>query len=299
MTGQGVARDCGVIPESWPAPAKLNLFLHITGRRPDGYHTLQTVFQFLDFGDQLRFAVRTDGEIERRGGPAGVPVEQDLTVRAARLLRAHAGVKVGATITLDKRIPTGAGLGGGSSDAATTLLALNHLWNVHLSRDDLARLGVQLGADVPVFVRGHAAWAEGIGDELTPVEPTENWYVVVIPPVHVPTAAVYGDPDLTRHSAAITIRAFLAGQVRNDMEFVVRRRFPAVDQAFRFLGEFGSPRMTGSGSCVFLAVATADEGEKILRQVPGGFSGFVARGVNRHPLYSICGDGTNWGVAKR
>lgn len=296
--GTGATRDCGVIPQVWPAPAKLNLFLHITGRRPDGYHALQTVFQFLDFGDQLTFTRRDDGVIERRGGLADVPPDEDLSVRAARLLKEYAGVPVGATITIEKRVPAGAGLGGGSSDAATTLLALNHLWGLHRSREELARLGVRLGADVPVFVRGHAAWAEGIGDALTPVDPPEPWYVVIVPPVHVPTAAIYGDPDLTRHSVPITIRDFLAGRTRNDMESVVRRRFPAVDQALRFLAEFGSPRMTGSGSCVFLAVATADEGESILRQAPDGFSGFVVRGMNRHPLYSICGDGTNWGVAK-
>ena len=296
--GTAITRDCGAIPTQWPAPAKLNLFLHITGRRTDGYHTLQTIFQFLDFGDRLQFAVRDDGVIECRGGPAGVAPQDDLTVRAARLLKDHTGSPAGATISIEKRVPTGAGLGGGSSDAATTLLALNHLWNTHLPRAELEQLGSRLGADVPVFVRGHAAWAEGIGDVLTPVDPPESWYTVIVPPVHVPTAAIYSDPDLTRHSVPIKIRAFLTGQTRNDMESVVRRRFPEVDQAFKFLGEFGSPRMTGSGSCVFLAVATAAIGDDILRNVPEGFSGFVARGMNWHPLYSICGDGTNWGVAK-
>ena len=272
----------------WPAPAKLNLFLRITGRRADGYHTLQTVFQFLDYGDELEFAVTDDGQITRATPLAGVPEDKDLTVRAARLLQEAANTRQGVQIHLRKRIPTGGGLGGGSSDAATTLLALNELWGVHLPRAGLARLGLALGADVPVFVHGQAAWGEGIGEVLTPVEPEEAWYLVLVPPVHVSTAQVFANPELTGYSPPLTIRDFHEGRgLRNDLEAAVRSRYPEVDRAMRWLAEYGEPRMSGSGGCVFLKVADADRGRQILERIPKPFTGFVARGMNRHPLHMM------------
>ncbi|MBI3545070.1 MAG: 4-(cytidine 5'-diphospho)-2-C-methyl-D-erythritol kinase, partial [Gammaproteobacteria bacterium] len=270
----------------WPAPAKLNLFLHVTGRRADGYHTLQTVFQFLDYGDELQFAVSDDGGITRATVLPGIPEDEDLSVRAAYLLREVTRASYGAHIHVRKRIPTGGGLGGGSSDAATTLLALNALWNAGLSIPDLAALGLELGADVPVFIHGQAAWAEGIGERLTPLEPPETWYLVVAPPVHVSTAQVFADPELTRYSAPLTIRDFQEGRgLRNDLEPIVRSRYPEVDRVMRLLTEFGQPRMSGSGGCVFLSVTDSEHGRRILERIPKPYTGFVARGLNRHPLY--------------
>ena len=276
---------------SWPAPAKLNLFLHVTGRRPDGYHTLQTLFQFLDVGDDLQFDVTRDGRIARANSLPGVPEDRDLCVRAARLLQAASGSTQGAIIHLDKRLPLGGGLGGGSSDAATTLLALNELWGCGLAADALAALGLKLGADVPVFVRGHAAWAEGVGEVLIPAEPPERWVVVLAPAVSVSTAVVFAafddarELDLTPYSPAITIRDFHAGRGRNDLEPVVRRLYPEVDNALKWLGNFGAARMTGSGACVFLPVADEVAGRAILAQCPATLaSGFVARSRNVHPL---------------
>jgi 4-diphosphocytidyl-2-C-methyl-D-erythritol kinase len=276
--------------ESWPAPAKLNLFLHVTGRRADGYHTLQTLFQFLEAHDLLRFEVTRDRRIVRAHPLADVPDERDLSVRAARALQESAGVTRGAVIHLDKRLPLGGGLGGGSSDAATTLLALNELWDCGLDRERLAALGLRLGADVPVFVHGRAAWAEGVGEVLTPAEPEERWVVVLAPPVAVSTAAVFAawdrEFDLTPPGPAITIRDFHAGRTRNDLAPLVRRLYPEVDKALTWLGNFGDARMTGSGACVFLAVASEAQGREILGQCPAALAadGFVTRGVNRHPL---------------
>ena len=274
---------------SWPAPAKLNLFLHVTGRRPDGYHTLQTLFQFLDVGDELRFDLTGDGRIARANLLPGVPEDRDLCVRAARLLQAASGTTQGAVIHLDKRLPLGGGLGGGSSDAATTLLALNELWGCNLAPEALAALGLTLGADVPVFVRGHAAWAEGVGEILTPADPPERWVVVLAPAVAVSTAQAFAafdrEHDLTPYSPAITIRAFHAGRGRNDLEPVVLRLYPEVDNALKWLGKFGDARMTGSGACVFLPVADEASGRAILAQRPAALAGgFVARGRNVHPL---------------
>lgn len=273
----------------WPAPAKLNLFLHVTGRRPDGYHTLQTLFQFLDVGDELDFEVTGDGRLVRAHALPDVPEDRDLTLRAARLLQETSRAVQGAVIRLHKRLPFGGGLGGGSSDAATVLLALNRLWDCGLSIDRLAELGLRLGADVPVFVRGHAAWAEGVGEELTPVEPSESWYVVLAPRVAVSTAAVFAaydrETDLTPGRPPITIRDFRAGRTRNDLEPVVRRLYPQVDNALTWLGNFGAARMTGSGACVFLPVENAARGREILAQCPAQLAdGFVARGCNVHPL---------------
>ncbi len=274
---------------SWPAPAKLNLFLHVTGRRPDGYHTLQTLFQFLDIHDELRFEVTRDGRIARARALPGVPEDRDLSLRAARLLQAASGATQGAIVHLDKHLPLGGGLGGGSSDAATTLLALNELWGCGFTRAALAVLGLKLGADVPVFVHGRAAWAEGVGELLTPAEPPEHWFVVLAPPVTVSTALAFAafdrGIDLTPYRAAITIRDFHAGRTCNDLEPVVRRLYPEVDNALNWLCNFGAARMTGSGSCVFLPVADEAAGQTILTQRPAVLAdGFVARGRNVHPL---------------
>ena len=268
----------------WPAPAKLNLFLHVVGRRADGYHLLQTVFQFLDYGDELEFRVTDDGRITRTTDVPGVPEASDLTLRAARLLKETTGTSRGAEITLRKRIPAGGGLGGGSSDAATTLMALNELWGTRLTRAELATLGLKLGADVPVFVGGLGAWAEGVGEQLTPIELSQPWYVVLSPPVSVSTAAVFQGLELTRYSPAITIRDFRAGRIRNDLEPAVRRQYPQVDQALMWLSRFGEARMTGSGGCVFVEIEDAVEAQAILSRVPAPLTGFVARGLNRHPL---------------
>lgn len=271
--------------EIWPAPAKLNLFLHITGRRSDGYHMLQTVFQFLDFGDELLFQARDDDLIERRGDVPGVAPDNDLTVRAARLLREAGGVKAGVTIEIRKRLPLGGGVGGGSSDAATTLVALNALWNIGFGVDELAQLGLRLGADVPVFVRGRAAWAEGVGDELRPLpDLPEHWYVVIVPNCHVPTAEIFSAPDLTRDQPPIKIRNFLAGQARNVCEPVVRKRYPEVNEALNWLGQFGSARMSGTGACIFLAFDSQEKALAVYNGRPSKWGGFVARGMNTSPL---------------
>jgi 4-diphosphocytidyl-2-C-methyl-D-erythritol kinase len=271
--------------QTWPAPAKLNLFLHVVGRRADGYHLLQTVFQFLDYGDQLSFETTGDGRIVRANPLPGVSEDNDLTVCAARLLQAHASVSQGVVINLAKYLPMGGGLGGGSSDAATTLVALNRLWRAGVPQHELARLGLRLGADVPVFVEGHAAWAEGVGELLTPVDLPEPWYVVLVPPVQVSTAEVFRDFQLTHHTPAITIRDFRAGQGHNDLEPVVCRRWPQVAQALDWLRQFGDARLTGSGACIFLAVPDETAGRRILEKVEPPLMGFVARGMNRHPIY--------------
>lgn len=265
-----------------PAPAKLNLFLHITGRRADGYHLLQSVFQFLDHGDVLHFLRRDDGVITLRPALPGVPEDQNLIVRAARALQTASGCRLGADITLDKRLPMGGGIGGGSSDAATTLLGLNRLWGLDLSADRLAALGLQLGADVPVFVRGHAAWAEGVGEQLRPLtQLPEPWYLVLVPDSHVATAEVFRHPELTRDSAAITLPAFLAGGGRNDCETVVRQLHPEVGHALDWLRHHGDGRLTGTGACVFLPCADQDTAKRLLQQAP--YAGFVARGRNVSP----------------
>ncbi len=272
----------------WPAPAKLNLFLHIVGRRPDGYHELQTCFQFVDLCDEITIEVRADGRIRRRVEIADVAEEADLCVRAARALQTAAGCPLGADIGVLKRIPMGGGLGGGSSDAATCLVALNHLWNLHWSVDALAALGLKLGADVPVFVRGRAAWAEGIGERLTPLYPPqapfEANYLILKPNINVATADVFRDPDLTRNSAPITIHGFLASGGRNDCLGVVRRRYPEVARALDWLSGFGPARLTGTGACVFLAVETIDLRQEILGELPPALEAFLARGLNDSPL---------------
>ena len=273
----------------WPAPAKLNLFLHVTGRRPDGYHELQTVFQLIDLCDTVAIHVGDDGRIERPSGPVGVDPDSDLTVRAAKALQAATGCRMGASIRITKRIPMGGGLGGGSSDAATVLLALNHLWHCGLSVDELARLGLPLGADVPVFVRGSSAWAEGVGERLEPVELPERWYVVIHPGVAVPTKDVFQSPELTRNTPVITIRAFfgpggLAGS-RNDCEPVVRALYPEVADALSWLAKFAPAQLTGTGSCIFAAFGSAIEAERVAARAPDRWRAFVARGLNVSPVH--------------
>lgn len=271
-------------PEPWPAPAKLNLCLHIVGRRDDGYHLLQSAMQFIDLHDELRFFRRPDRRIERVAGPQDVPPEQDLVVRAARLLAAHARVEQGVNISLTKRVPMQAGLGGGSSDAATVLVALNRLWNLNLDVDALAALGLELGADVPIFVRGRASWVEGVGECLTQQDFEEAVYLVVKPQVNVSTVEVFQAPELTRNSPVMTIRAFLAGGGRNDCTSTVRRRYPEVAEALDWLGNFGSARLTGTGACVFASMPDEPTAHAVRAQLPARWTGFVVRGLNRSPL---------------
>ena len=273
------------IPTSWPAPAKLNLFLHITGRRPDGYHLLQTVFQFLDYADDLDFQSRADGRIKLSGNYYQIEPDQDLIVRAARRLQEVTGSKRGADITVRKQLPVGGGLGGGSSDAATTLVALNHIWDMGLELEQLATIGLELGADVPVFVRGRAAWAEGVGEKLTPIELPEPWFLVANPGITVSTAAIFNAPDLTRTTPAITIRDFLTGAaVHNDCETVVRKYHPEVANLLNWMEEKAPARMTGTGACGFSAYATREQAVAILTAIPDPWWGFVARGRNQSPL---------------
>ena len=274
--------------QHWPAPAKLNLFLHIVGRRPDGYHLLQTCFQFVDLCDDVGLRVRADGRIVRLSGAEGVPPEADLSVRAAIALQKAAACRLGVDISVTKRIPMGGGLGGGSSDAATTLVALNRLWSLSWTVQQLADLGVTLGADVPVFVHGRAAWAEGVGERLVPLvpprAPPQTMYLILKPNVFVGTASVFQDPELTRNTPPITIDGFLASGGRNDCEPVVRRRYPEVASALDFLAKFGRARMTGTGACVFLDCGTVERGREIMRQMPKGFGAYLVRGVNHSPL---------------
>ncbi|HHJ80347.1 MAG TPA: 4-(cytidine 5'-diphospho)-2-C-methyl-D-erythritol kinase [Candidatus Tenderia electrophaga] len=269
---------------AWPAPAKINLFLHITGRRADGYHLLQTVFQFVDCCDELEFTVRQDGLIRRLTEVDGVAEADDLTVRAARSLQQLVDTPLGADISINKQLPMGGGLGGGSSDAATTLVALNQLWGLGLSVDKLAELGLKLGADVPVFVRGQAAWAEGVGENLQPIDLDEPWFVVLIPPCHVSTAEVFAIPELTRDAQSLKMPAFLEGQGQNVCEAVVRKRFPEVDEAMKWLSQYSRPRMSGTGACVFAPFANEADAYHVLQQLPGQWRGFVAKGLNRSPL---------------
>ena len=294
------------ISPAWPAPAKINRFLHITGRRPDGYHELQTLFQFLDHGDRLWFEPRPAGVIERAGGLKGLAPERDLVVRAARLLVDEARVARGVRIRLEKRLPAGGGLGGGSSDAATTLVALNRLWDLGLDVDTLALLALRLGADVPVFVRGQAAWAEGIGERLTPVPELDRpWFLVLDPKISVSTAEVFSDPELTRHTPPRKISAFVPGEAVNSLQDVVVRRYPEVGKALNWLAKHAPARMTGSGACLFAAFDSPQRAQAVLARLPAPWTGFVARGLNRSPLLdrlARAGGDTNkhsWGVAKR
>jgi len=268
-----------------PAPAKLNLFLHVTGRRDDGYHTLQTLFRLLDFGDTVHLTLRDDGRIVRRDPLPGVDPEADLTVRAARALHAASGSRLGVEIGLSKRVPMGGGLGGGSSDAATVLLGLNRLWQLAWPRTKLLELALPLGADVPVFVFGRNAWAEGVGEALQAVDLPPSWYVVLTPPRGVATAAVFGAAELTRDHAPITIRAFFEGQSGNDLQPVACRLEPQIGECLDWLSQHGEARMSGSGSSVFAGFGSAVEADRVLQLARPLHKGFVAQGLDVHPLY--------------
>lgn len=271
--------------ELWPAPAKLNLFLHITGQRDDGYHLLQTAFQFLDRSDKLRFTVNTTGELTLHAPQLEIAAPDNLVIRAARALQEYTGTAAGADIVLEKHLPMGGGLGGGSSDAATTLVALNHYWDCGLSLQTLAEIGLSLGADVPVFVMGQAAWAEGVGEKLTAFSPPTPWYLVVDPGVHVSTAEIFSDPELTRDSKIITISSFLSGEGSNICQTIVEKRYPAVAAAADWLAPFSQPKLTGTGSCVFASFKTEAEANRVKQQLPALWQSFVARGLNISPLH--------------
>ncbi|MEJ6655998.1 MAG: 4-(cytidine 5'-diphospho)-2-C-methyl-D-erythritol kinase [Pseudomonas sp.] len=277
---------------SLPAPAKLNLFLHINGRRPDGYHLLQTLFQFLDHGDTLHFTPRSDGELHLLSDLPGVAAEDNLIMRAARLLQQVSGTLQGADIRLDKHLPMGGGIGGGSSDAATTLIGLNHLWQTGLTLEQLAELGLQLGADVPVFIHGRAAWAEGVGEQLTPVELDEPWYLVVVPPCHVSTAEIFSDERLTRDTPAITLAAFREHGGRNDCLPVVMARYTEIRNTLILLNNYCEAKMTGTGSCLFGAFPNEREADKVRARLPATLQTFVAKGCNVSPLHALLNEAT-------
>jgi len=271
----------------WPAPAKLNLFLHITGRRDDGYHLLQSIFQLLDWGDSLDFRVRTDGEIKRVNDVVGVPEHEDLVVRAARALQRHSAQSLGADIRLQKILPMGGGVGGGSTDAATTLLALDHLWELATPIDELAGIGASLGADIPVFVRGKTAWAEGIGELLEPLELPDQWYLVVHPGVHIATAKLFLSKQLTRDCEVSTIADFIDGGCTNVFEPVATQLYPEVKDALNWLDERlpRKSKMTGTGACVFAEVDSERDALELLSCLPAPWRGWAAKGVNRSTVY--------------
>ena len=268
-----------------PAPAKLNLFLHVTGRRADGYHLLQTLFRFIDLHDTLHFSLRADGVVRRTNDIDGVAEEQDLCVRAARLLQKETGCAQGVDITVEKHIPMGGGLGGGSSDAATTLIALNRLWSLGLTRERLMSMGLQLGADVPVFVFGENAFAEGVGEKLQAYPLPEAWYVVLFPPVHVPTAKIFSHPELTRDSVSIIMRALSTQSLRNDLQSVVCSLYPEVAGYLAELGRYGKAMMTGSGACVFAEFESRSDAESALKKLPQNMRGAVVQGLIKHPMH--------------
>lgn len=268
----------------YPAPAKLNLFLHVIGRRPDGYHLLQTAFQLIDCCDWLKFSPREDSEVRLARRLSGIVENDELAVRAARLLKEESGSRQGIDIDIEKNIPVGGGLGGGSSDCATALLVLNQLWRLALPRQRLAEIALSLGADVPFFLLGGNAFAEGIGERLQPLELPEAWYVVLVPPVAIPTRSIFAAPELTRNSKTIKISGFSAGFGRNDLEPVVCQRHTEVATHLAWLRQFGAARLSGSGACVFAGFAAEDEARSVLSRMPEGMRGFVARGLNRHPL---------------
>ncbi|HEX4944101.1 MAG TPA: 4-(cytidine 5'-diphospho)-2-C-methyl-D-erythritol kinase [Usitatibacteraceae bacterium] len=272
----------------YPAPAKLNLFLHVVGRRADGYHLLQSAFALIDAADRLRFSVRGDGAIRRVSDLTGVPAETDLVVRAARLLKAETGTALGADIEVDKLLPLGGGVGGGSSDAATTLIVLNRLWDTGLDRPALQALGARLGADVPFFVFGRNAWVEGVGERLVPLDLPPAWYLVLVPPVAVPTGEIFAAPELTRNTEALKMEDFSArtgqGRFRNDLEAVVAARYPAVREHLEWLASHGGGRLTGSGACVFARFEDRASAERVLEKLPRPMQGFVAQGLGQHPL---------------
>lgn len=274
-------------PASFPAPGKLNLMLRVVGRRADGYHLLQTVLRLIDYGDALRLRVREDGVISRVNEIDGIPAAADLAVRAALLLRRETGTRLGADITIEKRLPLGGGLGGGSSDAATVLLALNHLWETGLPRSRLLALGLELGADVPFFVQGENALAEGIGERLQPLALPPAWYLVLTPPVAVPTARIFAHPELKRDSKPIKMQRFSVERAGNDLEPVVCREYPAVAKHLEWLRQAAPAWVTGSGACVFAAFDTEGGAREVWARAPAGMRGFIARGLARHPLHDL------------
>lgn len=271
----------------FPAPAKLNLFLHVIGRRADGYHLLQSVFQLVDRCDTVWIKPDESGNIVRRNPLAGVPPETDLIWRAARLLQSHTGCSMGVTLDLDKRLPMGGGMGGGSSDAATVLLALNRLWGLNLSRKELMVIGLRLGADVPFFLFGCNAFVEGIGEIMTPVPSEDAWYVVLHPAVHVPTPDIFRDPDLTRNTPAIKVRDLAAATTHNDLEAVAIRQHPLIAQHIDWLNQYAPARMTGSGSCVFARFASQDETTRVISRLPDFWHGFSVCAMSQHPLHGF------------
>ena len=279
-----------MLSKAWPAPAKLNLFLHIIGRRPDGYHLLQTVFQFIDLIDEIDFTILDDDIVRRSSAMAGVAEEDDLVVRAARKLKEHTGCKKGVEINVAKVIPAGGGLGGGSSDAATTLVALNELWETGLGQDELASIGLSLGADVPIFVHGYASWAEGVGENLAPIEPDESVYLLICPNCSVTTATVFNAPDLTRNTPAITIRDFLERGGKNDCEPVVRKHYREVAEALDWLDQFAPARLTGTGACLFAAFPDEQATIAVKDKLPASWQGYVVKGLNRSPLLKRLAD---------
>jgi len=271
----------------YPAPAKLNLFLHVVGRRSDGYHLLQTVFRFLDFSDQVSFTIRDDDKIQLNTPISGVPAEKNLCIQAAQLLQKESGTSLGVEISLEKIIPMGGGLGGGSSDAATTLLALNRLWDLNWSREKLMELGLNLGADVPVFIFGENAFAEGVGEKLKPIKLLPAWYLVLTPPVHVSTADIFASKELTRNTIPVRIPPFSVGLGHNDLESVVCLAYPQVARHLEWLRQLNRTTMvamTGSGACVFAEFITESAARMALASVPIGMSGFVVQGLDRHPM---------------
>lgn len=269
------------------APAKLNLFLHVVGRRPDGYHLLQTAFRLIDCGDKLDFHVRGDGSIHRTTALAGVPEEQDLVVRAARRLQQYTGCSLGADIAVHKHLPMGGGLGGGSSDAATTLMALNHLWRTGLDRHTLQTLGLELGADVPFFIYGRDAFAEGVGERFQPLALPPAWYVVIAPGVSVPTAEIFSSKDLTRDTVPIKIADFTTSTTRNDLQAIACELYPEVSETINWLMQFAPARMTGSGACVFAEVKDELTAQGIVDRCPARWTAWKARSLAEHPMHRL------------
>lgn len=284
MNGQSPTPDTEGFTH-WLAPAKINLFLHITGRRDDGYHNLQTIFQFVTLFDEIAIRPTTAGRITRVTQIKGVSEAEDLTIRAARLLQQHSSTPHGADIKIRKHIPMGGGLGGGSSDAATVLMALNELWNTNLPKADLQSLGLQLGADIPVFIGGHAAWADGVGEQLTEIEPSENWVLIINPHCHVPTAEIFNHPNLTRDCPPKRIRASLSPDMVNVCETLVRKLYPEVDQCLQWLEQFAPARLSGTGGCVFALFPDQSTATATLNLLPSRWQGELAKSINQHPFY--------------
>lgn len=273
-----------------PAPAKINHFLHVCGRRPDGYHNLQTVFQFLEIADELVFELRNDGMLDLTTAFAAIPAQDNLIIKAANALKQASGTRSGVNISIQKKLPMGAGIGGGSSNAATTLVALNRLWQVGLSRNELKAIGMKLGADVPVFIHGHSAWAEGIGERLSDLDLEEKWYLLLFPSCHVSTASIFSHSDLTRDTKMMKIAAFLeqgnSSNFHNDCENLVRKLYPEVDEALTLLSTYSNARMTGTGACVFASFNTQEEAQVVAAKMPGNMNLVVSKSVNQSPLYT-------------